>query len=152
MAVRLSNTQKKIKVPSGRLRRAAASALSLLGLSSAELSITVTGDRKMRTLNRQYRGVDRTTDVLSFSMLEAEEAGPSEKAGGPPLALGDIVISAPQAMRQAEELGHPLEDELIFLTVHGILHIIGYDHEAGPAEARKMYAKQREVIRLLKTE
>lgn len=105
----------------------------------------------MRLLNRQYRGVDRTTDVLSFSMLEGE-AGHSfaEKEGGPPLALGDIVISAPQAMRQAEEIGHPLEDELVFLMVHGILHIIGYDHEAGPAEARKMYAKQREVIKLLK--
>ena len=104
----------------------------------------------MRLLNRQYRGVDRTTDVLSFSMLEGETPSPKEMEGGPPLSLGDIVISAPQAMRQAEEIGHPLEDELVFLTVHGILHIIGHDHEAGPAEARKMYAKQREVIKLLK--
>jgi probable rRNA maturation factor len=106
----------------------------------------------MRGLNRRYRGIDRTTDVLSFSMLEGEAAGVNagKNEGGPPPVLGDIVISVPQAGRQAEGLGRPLEDELVFLVVHGLLHIIGYDHERGPAEARKMYAKQRDIIRLLK--
>lgn len=116
----------------------------------------------MRALNRSYRAVDRTTDVLSFSMLEGAgvgtessldepPAGTSESLkDAPPLALGDIVISAPRALVQAGELGHGIEDELIFLLVHGILHLIGYDHEGPRPERLRMERIQRKLIRLIK--
>jgi probable rRNA maturation factor len=91
----------------------------------------------MRALNRRYRGVDRTTDVLSFSML-------------PPVVLGDVVISAPTALAQAKARGRGLEDELITLLAHGVLHLAGYDHEAGGPEARKMRRREEALFRLLR--
>jgi probable rRNA maturation factor len=132
----------------------------------------------MRALNRAWRGMDRTTDVLSFSMLEGDVGGmggaktiktregrksphpPFSKGGrrgdfrmeaadAPPLTLGDIVISAPRASVQAWELGQSLEDELIFLLVHGILHLVGYDHEGTSAGRLKMERIQRKLIKLL---
>ncbi len=103
-----------------------------LGLPNAELSVLFSGDRTMRTLNRNYRGMDRTTDVLSFALRE----GPF--ADLQPEFLGDIVISVPVAERQARERGHSLGREIEFLLVHGLLHLLGYDHERGPAQARKM--------------
>ncbi len=106
--------------------------LRSLGLPDAELSVLFSGDRTMRTLNRRYRGMDRTTDVLSFALRE----GPF--ADLQPEFLGDIVISVPVAERQARERGHSLGREIEFLLVHGLLHLLGYDHERGSAQARKM--------------
>ena len=80
----------------------------------------------MRELNRDYRGKDRPTDVLSFSQLEGEPMQPEEEE---PVALGDIVISIDTAKRQAAEKGHSLSDELDLLVVHGMLHLLGYDDE-----------------------
>ena len=125
------------------LRQAATKALSILGCADAELSILITGDMKMRRLNRQWRGIDKTTDVLSFSMLEGEG---TMRAPDAPLVLGDIVISAPRALAQAVEAGHSLEEEMLFLLVHGILHIFGYDHEKGGNEKRRMEKKQKELL------
>jgi len=123
------------------MRTAAEKALSLLGYEGAELSVLITGDRRMRTLNRLYRGMDRTTDVLSFSV--SESGGIAIKAGedGPPVVLGDVVISAPKAAAQAAEANHSIEREMVLLLIHGILHIAGYDHEQGNAERRKMDKK-----------
>ena len=126
------------------LRQAAMMALSSLGCADAELSILITGDMKMRRLNRQWRGIDRTTDVLSFAMLEGDAPA---RIKGAPLVLGDIVISAPKALAQALEAGHSLEEELLFLLVHGILHIFGYDHEMGGREKQRMERKQKELLR-----
>lgn len=128
------------------LSRRAEKALSLLGLAGAEVSVLITGDRKMRALNRDYRGIDRTTDVLSFAM---SEAGAGEVAGGP-MPLGDIVISAPKAALQAEEAGHSTDDEMTFLLVHGLLHLAGFDHETNAADKRRMFKKQDELIGKLK--
>ncbi len=91
----------------------------------------------MRTLNRQYRGRDKTTDVLAFSLREGAFSHIQ------PEVLGDIVIAVPTAARQAAEAGHPLGREIEVLLVHGLLHLLGYDHERGNAEERKM--KRREV-------
>jgi probable rRNA maturation factor len=121
-----------------------------MGLDGAELGVLVVGDRKMREMNREYRGMDRTTDVLSFSMLEGEGGRDAMKgAADVPLILGDVVISAPTAAAQAEALGHSLEREMVFLLVHGILHLTGYDHERSKADERKMLKKQKELIALL---
>lgn len=94
----------------------------------------------MRSLNRRYRGKDETTDVLSFSLREGRF--PQIQ----PDVLGDIVISLPAAARQASEAGHTVTREIDQLLIHGLLHLLGYDHERGPAEAARM--KRRETLLL----
>jgi probable rRNA maturation factor len=98
-----------------------------LGLGSVEVDVLITDDDRMRALNRQYRDRDQTTDVLSF---------PSGARALPalPRHLGDIVISAQRARRQAAEIGHGLSRELRFLALHGVLHLLGYDHETDDGE------------------
>ncbi len=138
------------------MRKSAEKVLSWAGLEGAELGVLITGDRRMRTLNRRYRGMDRTTDVLSFSMSEAAKTGqvsPAVKVrgpSGPPVVLGDIVISAPRAAAQAAEAGHSTLDETLTLLVHGILHLLGYDHEAGGAESRRMERREKALLKLIK--
>jgi probable rRNA maturation factor len=102
----------------------------------------------MRTLNNQWRGIDRTTDVLSFPMLDNNELA-AAKTSRIPVILGDIVISAPKAERQARQIGHSLEREMTFLVVHGLLHLFGYDHETGKDDEARMIARQRELMEAL---
>lgn len=97
----------------------------------------------MRSLNRTWRNIDRTTDVLSFSQREGRFSGIQ------PELLGDIVISVPQAYRQAREAGHTLTREIELLLVHGLLHLLGYDHELGPTEAIKMRRREREFLTMI---
>lgn len=99
----------------------------------------------MRSLNRRYRGLDKTTDVLSFSLREGKF--PHIQPG----ILGDIVISVPVAARQAREQGHPLRREIERLLVHGLLHLLGYDHEQGKKEALRMSRKEQQLVRALNT-
>lgn len=103
-------------------------AAKVLGISSqAEVGVVFADDAYIRELNRDYRGIDASTDVLSFALDEGEEP---EVQGGPEESLlGDIVISLDTAERQAAEFGHSLEREMAYLTVHGMLHLVGYDHE-----------------------
>lgn len=131
-----------------RLRNLALRILSALGSTDdCELSVSIVGDRAMRRLNREYRGMDRPTNVLSFSMGEGDFAGVN------PHLLGDVVISADTAMREAEEEGITLGERIAFLLLHGILHVMGYDHErSGEAEARRMERQQRKLFAMLKLE
>jgi rRNA maturation RNase YbeY len=99
----------------------------------------------MRILNRRYRGLDKTTDVLSFPLLDAE-APPSNM----PLPLGDIVVNLHKAKRQAEEYGVSFNEELKRLLIHGLVHLIGYDHEKSRYQKIRMEAKERELFDLLK--
>jgi probable rRNA maturation factor len=111
------------------------------GVGAAELSVTVTDDETVRSLNRLYAGEDAVTDVLSFSQREGEEfAAPPGSA--PP--LGDVIIAYPQAARQARERGKSSETEVARLLIHGILHLLGYDH-AEPEEERRMRAREEEL-------
>jgi probable rRNA maturation factor len=105
------------------------------------VSVLFTGDRAMRSLNRRYRGKDMTTDVLSFALRE----GMFPRIQ--PTVLGDIVISLPTASRQAAEAGHPLIREIERLLVHGLLHLLGYNHERGPREALRMEQKERKLLK-----
>ena len=93
----------------------------------------------MRRLNRQYRGLDKTTDVLSFPLCEAGVPQPGD-------ALGDIVISIPRAAAQAEEYGVSFRNELLRLLLHGLLHLIGYDHEKNAYQRQRMQRKEKELI------
>lgn len=105
-----------------------------------EVSILLTDDESIRILNRDYREIDAPTDVLSFSQTEGEEIT------GDGNLLGDIVISVDTAQRQAKEQGHSLEEEMRMLLVHGLLHLLGYDH-AEPEEEKAMFEKQAELLR-----
>lgn len=112
-----------------------------------ELSITIVGDRAMRIINRDYLGKDRPTNVISFSLQEGEHGNIA------PHMLGDVIISADTAAREAEQAGtHPFE-RLCFLLLHGTLHLCGYDHErSGESEAARMEKKESELFRILKKE
>ena len=110
--------------------------LSDLDRSEAELSILVTDDEEIRSLNSTYRHIDKPTDVLSFSQGEGEEIPGGDKL------LGDIVISMETAVRQASELGFSIEEEMKRLLVHGVFHLLGYDHEKGEAEATAMRSQE----------
>lgn len=107
----------------------------------AELSLLVTDDAEMREINRQYRGVDDSTDVLSFSLIDGPGDGPPAPDGL--LRLGDIVISYERAALQARDAGHSLAQELRELFLHGLLHILGYDHEDD--ESARLMAERAEA-------
>ena len=108
-----------------------------------EVSLTLSDDEYIHTLNRQYRSKDCPTDVLSFALNEGEE--PEIIDGPEEMLLGDIIISVETAARQAEEFGHSLERELAFLTVHGMLHLLGYDHQR-EEERSEMRAEEEYVL------
>jgi probable rRNA maturation factor len=127
------------------VRRMALSMLGELGLESSELSILLTDDSRIRTINRDHRHKDKPTDVLSFPQLEFR--APLKPRGALPLTLlGDIVISLDTAERQATSRRRPLENEVRFLLAHGILHLLGYDH-ATPTEKKEMTKQTRRLVR-----
>jgi conserved hypothetical protein TIGR00043 len=133
--------KKKVKgVESKLLSKIAHRALEVLGLSKVELSIALVSDAQIKRLNKLYRNKDKPTDVLSFPIGEKVEDW---------LILGDIVISVDTAKRQAQELGHSLEEELKRLLVHGLVHLLGYDHELGGEEEKKFFELEEFVLREL---
>ena len=128
-----------------RLREAALKTLAHEAFPGrAELTLVITGDDQICALNRQYRGVDRPTDVLAFGDDQVEAAADK------PFYLGDVIISYPRAHAQAQAAGHSTADELALLVIHGVLHLLGHDH-AGRNEKRKMWAVQDDVLREMNT-
>ncbi|TYP00029.1 putative rRNA maturation factor [Geothermobacter ehrlichii] len=118
-----------------------------MGCPEGELSVLLVDDERIREINRDYLDRDRPTNVISFSMREGEGADLC------PGLLGDVVISTETAARDALEAGLSFRHELYFLLLHGILHLLGYDHErSGEDEAARMEAKEREVFALLRRE
>ncbi|MDD5285367.1 MAG: rRNA maturation RNase YbeY [Desulfuromonadaceae bacterium] len=112
-----------------------------------ELSISIVGDRSIRAINREFLGRDKPTNVISFSLQEGDCSGIN------PHAMGDIIISADTAAREAEEGGMDFFERIAFLLLHGVLHLCGYDHErSGETAARKMEQKEREIFKTLKKE
>lgn len=111
---------------------------------SVEVTLVITDDEEVRHLNAAYRGIDETTDVLSFP-LEAANGPAFVTPPGEPRHLGDVVVSYPRAERQAAEYGHSVRRELAYLVVHGTLHLLGYDHEA-EAEREVMRAKEEAAL------
>ena len=128
------------------LRRAAKEALLAAGCTrDGEISLLFTDNEGIQALNRAYRDKDQPTDVLSFALAEGEDAAFSLPPAGP-LMLGDIVISYEKAAAQAEAYGHSVQRETVFLFVHGMLHLLGYDHEQGEAEEKAMFALQDQIM------
>jgi probable rRNA maturation factor len=141
--VSISNRQKRVSIDAGKIRRAAKRILSGLGFQGYELSIVIVDDREITQLNRQYFHRNRPTNVISFPMEGGDPASLHSKV------LGDVVISAETAKRQAEEAGGKAKDEILFLLIHGVLHLAGYDHEGTADERKKMEAKEKELFSLL---
>ena len=126
-------------------RRGSLAALSIEG-ADGEICIELTNDETIHAFNRDFRGVDRPTDVLSFPSSEGEEI-----ASVPDGYLGDIMISVETAARQAAEIGHSAEREITFLAVHGTLHVLGYDHMT-PEDEEEMTARQRKIMSSIEEE
>ena len=132
-----------------------------------ELSLLLVGNDEMRLLNREHRGLDKPTDVLSFPLLGAPpSAGREDETEGPsartesvefvpafwvpgPIPIGDIVIARETCEAQAEEVGHSVRDEFWRLLVHGVLHLFGYDHETSPEEELRMQKREDQILDLL---
>jgi len=133
------------------LRQAVKLTLVHTGISSpVELGLVIAGDDTVHELNRDYRNVDRTTDVIAFSL--SERGLDNQPFITPPdnvIHLGEVVVSYPQAKRQAHEQRHSLERELALLVAHGVLHLLGYDHEL-PEQAEKMRAMEARVLDAIK--
>ena len=146
MPVYMQSRVRRVKIDQARLERSARAILADVGEPSAELGVLFVGDQRMRSLNRQYRGKDRTTDVLAFAMREARTPHVSRFA---PDMLGDVVIAVPMAVRQAKQGQRSLDEELRVLLIHGILHLCGYDHERSKKEARRMHRRERVILRSL---
>lgn len=113
----------------------------------AEMSITFVNNERIQELNHQYRGKNQPTDVISFAMEDAGEGELQIIGGEMPHLLGDIVISIPKAKEQAEEYGHSFARELGFLSVHGFLHLLGYDHMT-EEEEQVMFGKQHNILQV----
>ena len=139
MPVFINDEQREHSIDCVLLESQGESILLFLGYETQELSVLLTDDRKIRTLNKQYRGQDRATDVLSFSQNEEENKPNSH-------LMGDVVISTVTAKRQAAEHGLTLEEEIVLLLIHGILHLLGFDHERSNEEACHMKQKTRELF------
>ncbi len=117
--------------------------LAAVGRPDAELSVVLCGDGFIQPLNRDWRGKDGPTDVLSFAQQEGDAVLPGDTV------LGDLVISVETAQRQAGELGHSLSAELSVLLVHGLLHLLGYDHETNADDAARMRKEEQRLLELL---
>jgi len=124
-----------------RLERLARVALEREGFAPSELCVMITDDATVRELNRTYAGEDASTDVLAFSLREGEEFAAPDGV----IRLGEVIISYPTARRQAEEAGWSIDDEVDHLLVHGVLHLVGYDHAAA-ADEERMQAREQELL------
>lgn len=112
----------------------------------AEVSVTLTDNEEIHVLNREYRGVDRPTDVLSFPMAEDDDNIGDFDMDKNAVLLGDIVVSVEKIEEQAKEYMHSFERELAYLVIHSTLHLLGYDHETGEEDEKEMTAKQDKII------
>ncbi len=110
-----------------------------------EVSVTFMTDEAIQEVNKMYRGIDAATDVISFALEEMTEGEVEVFVEGMPTILGDILIAVPTAERQAKEYGHSLKREIGFLALHGLLHLLGYDHMTEEDE-KKMFGRQDEIL------
>lgn len=136
----MTNRQRQVAVRTPFVKRQARRMMAYLGCSDRDLSVVFVHDDRMRVLNRDYRSKDRSTNVLAFSQRQTYPGEPETRM------LGDVVVSLPTAAREAGELGQSLEERVVFLLAHGLLHLLGYDHE-GPASQRLcMERREREIL------
>ena len=147
----ISNQQKKAKISTGTrllIRKCCLATLATNEMSGKyEVNVTFVDNEQIRELNKEFRDKDKSTDVLSFPLGEDGVYDLNHETGC--MQLGDIVISMETAIYQADLYGHTLEREIGFLTVHSMLHLLGYDHEQGGLEEMEMRAKEEKVLESL---
>ncbi len=143
MEVLLRNTQRKVKLDTTLIKSRTRKVLQSLELEKIELSILIVNDKKIQELNSNYRDQDKPTDVLSFP----QEEGTIDEAGH--RLLGDVVVSAETAEKQAEDHCLTLDQEIMLLIIHGVLHLMGYDHEQSREDAAFMKKKTKLVFQEL---
>ena len=147
----ITNTQKKIKLPAGLrmlIKRACNATLMLEKFTEfSEINVTFTDDENIRIINSQFRDIDKSTDVLSFPLGENGEYDVNPESNA--LMLGDVLISLEHAEAQAKLYGHSFEREVAYLTVHSVLHLLGYDHVNGGLEREIMREKEEAVMEVL---
>ncbi len=152
LKVYVKNTQNTVKIPSGirlLIRRCCHAVLISEGFTqNAEVSVSFVTNSEIRSLNRVYRNKDSVTDVLSFPLTDSDGTMETNAETGFVL-LGDIVISIETAVKQAMIYGHSLDREIGFLTVHSMLHLLGYDHETSKLDERIMREKEEAVLEKL---
>ncbi len=148
LKVIISNEQKKVKIPAGMrlmIRRCCTAVLRMEKFEGdAEVSVTFVDDEGIRAMNKKFRDKDSATDVLSFPLGENGEYDLNPDTGCK--ELGDIVLSVERAVEQAQEFGHTLQREIGYLTVHSMLHLLGYDHVNGGLEQLLMREKEEEAL------
>lgn len=144
----ITNDQKEVKIPKGvrmLIRRCCTAVLTIEDFEgNAEVSVRLVDNEEIRNLNKKYRNVDRETDVLSFP-LGVDGTYDINRDTGDQM-LGDIVISMPKALEQAEKYGHSIQREIGYLAVHSMLHLLGYDHEQGGIELLRMREREEQVL------
>ena len=149
--VNIYNKQKKVQLPTGTkllIRKACLATLVNEGIEqSALVDVTIVDDEEIKRVNSQFRNIDKSTDVLSFPLGENGVYDTDMKTGA--IMLGDIMISAEHVVSQADLYGHGLEREIAFLTVHSMLHLLGYDHVNGGMEKTIMREKEEKILEAL---
>ena len=144
MEILINNEFPEIKVDARKIEQQIGKVLTSLDCNEHEISILFIGDQGIRDLNNQFRDIDRPTDVLSFPQISEDELEAPRA-----LVLGDVAISLETARCQSEEHGLSFEEELTLLLIHGILHLLGYDHEISNQEEKRMRSKTRELFLLI---
>ena len=144
MKIQIDNSQNKIKIDKRKIRSTIIILLKQLDCADKEISLSFVDDKTIQRLNNQYRDKDKPTNVLSFSLREGEFSNIN------PHVLGDIVISVDTAKADASKSAHTFEQEINFLILHGLLHLLGYNHEnTTKEETKKMQKKEKDLFRLL---
>ena len=150
MEILIDDQQDVRSIDLDELHRIAADILRFMKCPEhAELSIALVDDKEIHRLNRQYRGIDRSTDVLSFAqqeIVETQQVQLQIDGSSLPMMLGDVILSVETTQQQAQEHGQSFENELYFLLTHGILHLLGYDHQTDK-EADVMENVEQQIIR-----
>ncbi len=147
----ITNKQKEYKIPTGirlLMRRCCNAILTMEDFPGpAEICIYFVDDEEIHRLNKEFRNIDRSTDVLSFPLGENGKYDKNPETGA--YMLGDVVISIPHAVAQAKEYGHSFRREVVYLTAHSVLHLLGYDHVNGGIDALNMREREEQVMNML---
>jgi rRNA maturation RNase YbeY len=143
MAIAIQNRQRTVRINTPQVKRQLLRVMTYLNCQDRELSVVFASDHLLHELNRTYRGKDRPTNVLAFPQEPIDTVGPS--AG----LLGDVIIALPTADREAQTLEQPLETRVVYLLIHGLLHLLGHDHEQSDAAQQRMEALEQELLAYL---
>jgi probable rRNA maturation factor len=143
LKVLITNRQKNTKLNLSKIKKEVQKILENLDFHNSEISILFTSDKHIKELNVAYRKKNKPTDVLSFSQIEGDFPNLNTTI------LGDVVISVDTAIRQAADFGHSVEKEIFTLLIHGILHLLRFDHEQSEEDAKIMRSKENELLALI---